>query len=97
MTDMITELAHRVAQDARFQAAIADALAVVLAEHMRAEFGGDRIYISKKAGQSLAERDAAIRSAFNGTNYAMLAREHSITPRQVRRILNRQGCADAHE
>ena len=35
------------------------------------------------------ERDAAICAGFDGRNYAALAREHRLTTRQVRRIIER--------
>ena len=37
-----------------------------------------------------AERDAAMRRAFDGTNYAALALRYGVSTRQVRRIVDRK-------
>ena len=56
--------------------------------------GGRPVYLpSADRAQTLLDkrrREAALRAAFDGTNYGALAHRHGITVRQVRRIVDRK-------
>ena len=49
-------------------------------------FGGDSIYIQKYSEVCNIQRNAEIRSKFNGYNFKELAHEYDLTERRVRQL-----------
>jgi Mor family transcriptional regulator len=64
-------------------AGLAARLADTLAERLMLRLGGDSLYVPK----SRRVDRAAVHEAFDGTNYAELARAHGVTERRIRQIL----------
>lgn len=72
-------------------AVLAESLAAAIVQKLREQRAGTRLYVPSARAQShvlRAERNAAIRAAFTGNNYAALAEVHHLTCRQVRRIID---------
>jgi len=86
---ILEEEARAVAQC--FGVAASDAIAAALIDRMIARLGGTHVYIPLgEARRREAERQLVkneIRKRFDGTNLKELAREYSLSPRHVRRIL----------
>jgi Mor family transcriptional regulator len=59
------------------------------AEHVRQTYGGEPIYVPKGLYLMVSERDRAIYRAFDGGNHHRLAKEHSLTVRQIYSIVAR--------
>ena len=70
--------------------AAAAALALALAEGLRAELGGSQPYLAKGASFELSVRDREILAKFNGRNHDALAREFGLTPRQIYNVVDRR-------
>jgi len=60
----------------------------VLQTVITANFAGERfsLYAAKRPASQRQARDIAIRSSWNGKNCEQLAKQHSLTPRMVRKI-----------
>jgi Mor family transcriptional regulator len=74
------------------QPVVIESLCSTLEQQLRQQFqqdlGGAPVYVSKRGGKlAMQARNDRIRQAFSGDNYAELAREHGLHPRQVRRIV----------
>lgn len=61
-------------------------LAEAVTRELSRQLGGTRLYIPACADR--AERDAAIRSEFNGRNMATVCARYGIKPRRVYQIMN---------
>lgn len=75
------------------QPLVIESLCSTLEQQLRQQFqqdlGGAPVYVSKRGGKlALQARNDRIRAGFTGDNYADLAREHGLHPRQVRRIVD---------
>lgn len=68
----------------------ASALALAVAEDIRATFGGDQIYIARGLHMTLAERDAEIWREHNGRNARELAKKYGLTSSAVLAILKKE-------
>ncbi|MBI9092284.1 MAG: hypothetical protein JEZ12_23975 [Desulfobacterium sp.] len=55
-----------------------------------ATFGGETLYFMKPESVIRSRRDRKIYEAFTGDNYLELAREHDLTTRHVRKIIQEQ-------
>ena len=64
-------------------------LGLIAAEKLRDVYGGDQVYIPRGLALLLSKRDLEIYQAFNGSNHFALAKEHSLTERQVYNIIER--------
>lgn len=72
-----------------FGVSAADALAAALLDRLTLRLGSSQMYLPRTDPRKRAQRNAAIRAAFNGRNIAELARQHGISPRRVRQIVER--------
>lgn len=61
--------------------------AALMARRVQARLGPGSVYFAARSARDRERIHAAIRLAFDGTNVNELAREHRLTPRGVRRIL----------
>lgn len=60
-----------------------------IAKAKREEWGGDRIYIPRRAGEGLSERNAAIRRDYqNGERIALLERRYQIKRSRLWQIIS---------
>lgn len=57
-------------------------------DRVMTELGGQQLYIPKKRLGGFKTRNQAIRGAFNGTNYAALARRWLLSERRIRDIVD---------
>lgn len=69
--------------------AAAPAIAFDVVERLRLHWGGADLYLPKATLWALGRRDAEIYSKFKGNNVAALAREYSLTERQIYAIIAR--------
>ena len=67
-------------------------IALKAADHVRINYGGTEVYISKGIALVLHDRDWKIWREFDGYNQRELATRYDITPRHVYRIVER--CRD---
>ena len=79
---------------------IPDAAASSLTDHLTNVWGGQNINFPKDYHWKLSKRDQELYEAFNGHNYAELAKRYDMHERSVRRLINRirarmQAAADA--
>lgn len=80
--------------------AAADLVASSLTDHLTNVWGGQNINFPKDYHWKLSKRDQELYEAFNGHNYAELAKRYDMHERSVRRLINRlrarmQAAADA--
>lgn len=73
---------------------LAPAIAFDVIERLRLHWGGADLYLPKATLWALGRRDAEIYRKFTGTNVPALAREYSLTERQIYAIIAR--CRKAH-
>lgn len=66
---------------------IASEHSLMISEDIRKKIGGVGIYIPKGDRFVASKRDLEIFSAFDGTNYARLAKENSLTEMRIRQII----------
>ena len=62
-------------------------LALALTVRIVKRLSGQKIYIPSESARAAGLRSRQIRQKFAGNNVSELARQHRITPRQVRNIL----------
>lgn len=67
-------------------------IALKAADHVRTNYGGTEVYISKGAALILTERDWKIWHEFDGYNQRDLAQRYNMTSRHIYRIVAR--CRD---
>ena len=67
----------------------AELVASSLTDHLADYWGGQLINIPKDYHWKLSQRDAEINAAFNGHNYAELAKKHDMHERSLRKLLDR--------
>ena len=67
----------------------ADMIASDMTNHLADYWGGQLINIPKDYHWKLSQRDAEIYAAFNGHNYAELAKKHDMHERSLRKLLDR--------
>lgn len=68
----------------RLEAGILDAAE----QHVRAQFGGERVYVGRRRGQGMVERNAEIRRLHQrGERVAFIARKFGLTRQRVAQIL----------
>ena len=87
MSDIIRRAAKGLVCSQVFMETFSEMFAVELERQLRAEAGGDRIYIAKTCGNTdKISRDTLIWEKFTGNNIAELATEFKLSPKQIRRI-----------
>ncbi len=64
-------------------------VALAAADQVRQNYGGTEVYIPKGLALVLSERDWQIWREFRNSNYDALAKQYDITPRHIRRIIER--------
>jgi Mor family transcriptional regulator len=69
-------------------------LAMLLAERIRKEFGGSAPYIPKAEKYLGSKRDREIFDCFDGSNYAVLARQYDLTEMRIRQIVQASRAAE---
>jgi Mor family transcriptional regulator len=57
------------------------------AEHIRANWSGQSLYLPKGVQYDLSRRDVEIFERFNGTNHEVLAREYNLTVMRIYQIV----------
>ncbi len=90
--DCFIPAAERALMDGcEMQREAAQSVALVMADTIRAEFGGTLVYITKEDQhpRETHVRDEAIRAAFDGSNIRQLARKFGLSEMWVRKILSR--------
>lgn len=86
--DVIHEEARAVAKC--FGVTTCDEMAEALVDRIMLRIGGGSyVYLGQRRSRDRDHRDAEIRAEFSGTNIKALARKWHISPRQIRRIVNR--------
>lgn len=88
LTDTAVHTA-RVAQDLGVSPAVAEQLGSAIADHLAEHWGGQVVNIPKNHFYRLAKRELEIMAAFNGHNFADLAREYGMTMRGIRKLVSR--------
>jgi len=85
----IKKLAADVVQHPVFKEAMQTAVTDVLTKTLQSSHAGRefRLYVPKLGNVKREERAGLIRSQFNGENIKELAKQHGISVRQVRRIV----------
>ena len=78
-----SNLGHHVSPEA------ADLIASDMTDRLADHWGGQLINIPKDYHWKLSQRDAEIYAAFNGHNYAELAKKHDMHERSLRKLLDR--------
>lgn len=91
MSKMIRTAAARLVRSDSFLNVLEELVAVEMERQLRAEAGGESIYISKTTcAQERAERDDLIRSCFTGDNVPFLSKKFGLTTQHVYRILKKR-------
>ena len=89
--DAALQLEHDLVSIVRDEIGMHEAIATVFAQALvrglRREFGGQAVYIPVPGR---AERDAAIRSQFDGTNLAQIMERHDVSRTTVYRVSGRR-------
>lgn len=81
--------AARVAQDLGIAEALAEQVGAAIADHLAEHWGGQVVNIPKDHFYKLSKRELEIMAAFNGHNFADLAREYGMTTRGIRKLVAR--------
>lgn len=88
MSDCLRELIRQTILAASLPETISEHLSVEIERQLRIVHAGEHLYMPKTGSRSDKEiRNELIRAQFNGRNHEELARQHALTVRQVRRIL----------
>ncbi len=91
MSKVIHLAAARVVRSESFLQVLEQLVAVEMERQLRAEAGGENIYISKTTCmKERAERDALIRDCFTGDNVKFLSEKFGLTSQQIYRILKKR-------
>ncbi|RYE91746.1 MAG: hypothetical protein EOO78_30000 [Oxalobacteraceae bacterium] len=89
--DAALQLEHDLTSIVRAQIGMHESMAALFAQAlvqgMRREFGGQHLYIP---APGRGERDAAIRSQFNGANLAEVMKRHDVSRSTVYRVSGRR-------
>ncbi len=87
MSDIIRRAAINIVSSKAFLDTFSNLLTTEIERQLRAEAGGDRLYIAKTCDSAeKCDRDSLIKSEFTGNNLAQLAKKHNLSHRQIRRI-----------
>lgn len=65
-------------------------LAAALVERIALTLGGARLYLPSMRTRCIGRRDDEIRGRWRGNNLDELAREYSLSKRQIRRVVRRK-------
>ncbi len=88
MSKMIRTAAARLLRSESFLNALEELMAVGIEQQLRAEAGGESIYISKTTcKQERDERDELIRRCFTGNNVDFLSKKFGLGRAQIYRIV----------
>jgi Mor family transcriptional regulator len=83
--DVIADVLRRVLEMAP---SLSAEIALAVDRQARQTWGGDRVYIPRRAGEGRSERNAAIRRDFaQGERVGLLARRYGISKWQIARIV----------
>jgi Mor family transcriptional regulator len=86
--DIVEDIMNRVATLAKGADKITMAHIDALNKKVRADWGGDTVYISKRAGEGTSERNTRIyRDYLRGERVAFLARKYGLDPSTVSRAV----------
>ena len=89
MSIFYREIARHILLSPTFVESMTAVMAVEIERQIKANAGGDRLWIPKTSSrEDLQERNRMIRAQFNGRNHAALASAFNLCERQVRKILN---------
>lgn len=72
----------------------ADDIALMAADRVRHNYGGEEIYIPRGVALIIERRDAEVFAKFDGSNHFLLAHEYNLTVRQIYTIVERVRRAD---
>ena len=88
LLDQLRSIVEAKLLEYRLDAASAAELAGLIAEQVRADWGGQHVYIPKVMSRAdVAKRNEEIVAAFNGLNALELCRKHGISASHLRRIV----------
>lgn len=91
LSEIINEEIRAVAPYFGVKPELATDMATAVVEKLRLRAGGAALYLRKNESKNdIKQRNQAIFQAFNGTNYAELARAFKKSKRQIERIINHQ-------
>lgn len=91
MSKVIHRAAARLVRSESFLQVLEQLVAVEMERQLRAEAGGENIYISKTTCMAeRAERDALIRECFSGDNVDFLVKRFGLTSQHIYRILKKR-------
>lgn len=90
--DVILDLADHIKnmlEEHGIESSLADQCAISTADHLAKHWGGQNIYIPKRFGKGLIERNRKIYSEFDGRNITELAKRYNLTDNAVYGIIRR--------
>jgi Mor family transcriptional regulator len=88
MSDVIRRAAARLVRSQQFLQTFTELVAVEMERQLRAEAGGENIYVAKTTSMvERRERDRLIRECFTGSNINFLAGRFGLSPQHIRRIV----------
>ena len=91
MSDIIRRAAKRLISSPQFMETFTELFTFELERQLRAEAGGDRVWIAKKCSNSdKAARNEQIRAKCTGNNFQQLARDEGLCEKQIRRICRKK-------
>lgn len=88
--ELLADLADQVAVklvEQGIEAERAAEIGLAAAEHIRANWSGQSLYLPKGVQYDLSRRDMEIFERFNGTNHEVLAREYNLTVMRIYQII----------
>lgn len=89
--DAIRRAVKKMVTSPAFVQFFTDLVAADFERHLRAEAGGERLYVAKTSCRDDKEtRNETIRAKFTGDNYDALARDFHLSVRQIRNICDRK-------
>lgn len=91
MSDKIRRVALNLVRSQSFLDTMTNLVAAELERQLRAEAGGEYIYVAKFCKKADREtRNELIRSRFTGNNWAELSKDFGMTPRNLRNICSKK-------
>lgn len=86
LADLADQVAAKLAENGIELERAAD-IGLAVAEHIRANWSGQSLYLPKGERYELSRRDMEIFERFNGTNHEPLAREYNLTVMRIYQIV----------
>jgi Mor family transcriptional regulator len=91
MSDIIRRAAKRLVSSPEFMDTFTELFTLELEKQLRAEAGGDRVYIAKTCGNThIDARNERIRANCTGNNFRQLALDEGLSEKQIRRICTKK-------